>query len=97
MVLAIILGALAGVLGFLPLFIGLRIARRVTTTSNFSHMSILIIALIASFILMFALAIVCVSVARDVAIFFVLAEAVALSIAAIVFGIMRSRNNGRER
>lgn len=91
MALAIILGLLSGVVGFAPLFIGLRLTKRVTATSNFGYMSILLIALVVSFALMFAFAIVCVNVAREVAIPFVLAEAFALSIMAIVFGIMRTR------
>ncbi len=95
--LAIIGGVLAGLVGFLPLLVGLKMTKKVTATSNFGHMSILIISLVISFVLMFAFAIVCVMVARDHALFFVLAEAVALSCAAIVFGVMRSKNNGKER
>ena len=37
MVLAIVLGALSGALGVLPLFLGLRMTRRVTDTSNLGH------------------------------------------------------------
>lgn len=97
MILAIICGALAGFVGFLPLLVGLNMTKKVTATSNFGHMSILILSLVVSFALMFAFAIVCVLVARDVALFFVLAEAVALSVTAIVFGVMRSKSNGKER
>ncbi len=97
MILAIICGALAGFVGFLPLLVGLNMTKKVTATSNFGHMSILILSLVVSFALMFAFAIVCVLVARDVALFFVLAEAVVLSVTAIVFGVMRSKSNGKER
>ena len=89
MALAIVLGAVSGVVGFLPLFIGLRLTKRVTATSNFGYMSILIISLIISFALLFAFAIICVTVARDVALPFALAEAVALSVVAIAFGVKR--------
>ena len=89
MALAIVLGAVSGVVGFLPLFIGLRLTKRVTATSNFGYMSILIISLIVSFALLFVFAIVCVNVARDIALPFALAEAVALSVTAIVFGVKR--------
>lgn len=90
-------GLLAGVVGFLPLLVGLRMTKKVTSTSNFGHMSILIISLIVSFVVMFALAMLCVVVARDYAMPFVLAEAVALSVVAIVFGVMRSKSNSKER
>lgn len=90
-------GLLSGVVGFLPLLVGLRMTKKVTSTSNFGHMSILIISLIVSFVVMFALAMLCVVVARDYAMPFVLAEAVALSVVAIVFGVMRSKSNSKER
>lgn len=94
MVAAILCGVIAGVVGFLPLLVGLRLTRKVTATSNFGHMSILIISLIISFVIMFACAIACVQLARDVAMPFVLAEAVALSVTAVVFGVIRQRGTG---
>ena len=97
MVVAIICGALAGIVGFAPLLVGLNMTKKVTSTSNFSGMNILVISLILSFALMFAFAIICANVAHDVAVYFVFAEAVALSVAAIAFGVMRLRNNGKER
>lgn len=90
MAVAVLCGALAGFVGFLPLLFGLRQTRKVTATSNFGHMSILLISLIISFVLMFVFAIICVNVARDVAMPFVLAEALALSVTAIVFGVRRT-------
>ncbi len=93
MALAIILGLLSGVVGFVPLFVGLRLTKKVTATSNFGYMSILLLSLVISFVLMFAFAIICVNVAREVALPFVLAEAFALSVMAIVFGVMRTRRN----
>ncbi len=93
MALAIILGLLSGVVGFAPLFVGLRLTKKVTATSNFGYMSILLLSLVISFVLMFAFAIICVNVAREVALPFVLAEAFALSVMAIVFGVMRTRRN----
>lgn len=94
---AIICGALAGVVGFVPLLVGLEKTKKVTSTSNFGHMAILIISLVISFALMFAFAIACALIARDLALYFVLAEAVALSVVAIVFGAKRLRNNSKER
>lgn len=83
--------------GFLPLLVGLNMTKKVTSTSNFGHMSILILSLVVSFVVMFALAVLCVVVARDYAMPFVLAEAVALSVVAIAFGVVRSRSNSKER
>ncbi|MCI9129947.1 MAG: hypothetical protein HFJ65_06545 [Eggerthellaceae bacterium] len=97
MVAAIVCGALAGLVGFLPLVVGLRMTRKVTATSNFGHMSILLISLIISFALMFLFAIACVNLARDVAMPFVLAEAVALSVVAIVFGVRRTLGSKKEK
>lgn len=90
MAVAILCGVLAGVIGFLPLPIGLRMTRNVTRTSNFGHMAILILALIVSFVLLAVSAFLCVFLARDVALPFVLAEAVALSVSAIVFGVKKT-------
>ena len=89
MAIAILLGAVLGVVGFIPLFIGLRLTRHVTATSNFGYMSILIISLVVSFVLLFVFAILCVAFFRDVALPFALAEAVGLSVAAIAFGLRR--------
>lgn len=87
MALAIILGALSGIVGFLPLYAGLRLTRKTTASGVAGSMTVLIIALVVSFAVLFALAFVCIAVARDMALAFVLAEVVALSIIAIVFGV----------
>ena len=97
MVIAIVCGVLAGAVGFLPLLVGLRLTRKVTATGNFGPMAILIISLIVSFAVMFAFAGICIAVARDMAMPFVLSEAVALSVAAIAFGFARLRKDGNER
>ena len=89
MAIAILLGAVLGVVGFIPLFIGLRLTKHVTATSNFGYMSILIISLVVSFVLLFVFAILCAMFFRDVALPFALAEAVGLSVCAIVFGVKR--------
>ena len=86
---AIILGLLSGVLGFLPLFVGLRMTKKVTETGNFGHMAILMLALLISFALLFACAIACVMLARDLALHFALSEAVGLCLVTIGFGISR--------
>ena len=60
MIIAIVCGLLSGVVGFLPLLVGLNMTKKVTSTSNFGHMSILILSLVVSFVVMFALAVLCV-------------------------------------
>ncbi len=65
--------------------------------SNAARMVVLMLCLVASFALMFAFAMVCANVAHDVALFFVLAEAVALSLVAIVFGVLKSKRTSEER
>ena len=52
-------------------------------------MGVLMVCLLISFILMFAAALLCISLARDLALPFVLSEAVALSLTAIVFGVSK--------
>lgn len=87
MALAIILGAVAGIVGFAPLIFGLHRVRHMTDAGNFGHMGMLMVCLLISFILMFAAAILCISLARDLALPFVLSEAVALSLTAVIFGV----------
>ena len=77
MAVAIVLGALAGAAGFAPLFAGLRMTRRVTDTSNLGHAGALLLGVLLSVALL----------AREFVLPFVLAEVVALSVAAIGFGV----------
>ena len=83
MVLAIVLGALSGVLGVLPLFLGLRMTRRVTDTSNLGHAGALMLGVLLSFVILFLGAIACVVIAVP----FVLAEAAVLVACAIGYGV----------
>lgn len=89
MALAIVLGVAAGIAGFSPLIFGLHRVRHMTDSGNFGHMGVLMVCLFISFILMFAAALLCISLARDLALPFVLSEAVALSLTAIAFGVSK--------
>ena len=89
MAVAVALGALAGVLGFAPLALGLRLTKRTTATSNFGPMAILMLCLLVSFAILFASAIACVTLARDVVLYFALAEAISLCVVTIGFGVSR--------
>ena len=89
MVLAIALGILAGIAGFLPLVFGLHRVKHMTDSGHLGHMGVLMLCLLFSFVLMFAFAILCINVNRDAALPFVLSEAGALSVTAIAFGVTR--------
>ena len=89
MALAIVLGLLAGAVGFAPLVFGLHRVKHMTDSGNLGHMGVLMLCLIASFVLMFVFAVICITVNRDAALPFVLSEAGALSLTAIGFGVSR--------
>lgn len=89
MVAAVVLGALSGALAFLPLFGGLRLARRATSTSNLGQMGALLLGVLLSFIILAGTAIACILVARDLAFPFVLSEAIALIVVAIGYGVTK--------
>ena len=89
MVLAIVLGAISGVLGFLPLYGGLQMSKKVTRTSNFGYAGTLLLSVFVSFVILVGTLIVCVVLARDMVVPFVAAEAIALVVTAVIFGIMK--------
>lgn len=89
MAVAIVLGALAGALGFSLLLVGLRLAKNATPTSNLGHMGALLLGVLGSFVVLAGAALGCIALFREYAVPFVLAEAVALSVVAIVYGIAK--------
>lgn len=89
MVLTIVLGVLSGVLGFLPLYGGFRMTKKVTRTSNFGYTSTLLLSVFASFVILVGALVVCAVFARDMLVPFVAAEIAALIVAAIAFGISK--------
>ena len=89
MVIAIVLGACIGAVGFLPLIWGMNLARKATPTSNIGHAGGLLLGLLISFVVIMAAAIACIALFRDYTFPFVLAEAIALCVAAGVYGFMR--------
>jgi hypothetical protein len=88
-VLVILLGILAGVVSFLPLVGGLRLSRKVTSTSNLSHASTLLLAVFGSIVVLFGSAVICILVDRADALAFVFAEAGGIVVIAIAFGITK--------
>lgn len=89
MVVAIVLGALAGVAGFLPLIGAQRIARKATPTSNFGFLGALLLGVLVSFLVVAVAVVVCIAVARDAALPFVLAEFFALIGSAVAFNVYK--------
>ena len=86
MIAARVLGAVSGILGFLPLYMGLRLARKATPTSNLGHAGALLLGVLLSFLILVAAFIVCIFVARDLVLPFVLAEVGGLVVSAVAFG-----------
>ena len=86
MIAAIVLGAVSGILGFLPLYMGLRLARKATPTSNLGHAGALLLGVLLSFLILVAAFIVCIFVARDLVLPFVLTEVGGLVVSADAFG-----------
>lgn len=89
MALAICLGAVAGIVGFLPLLAATRAVKHVTSTSNFSYATILIVAVIASAIVLVGAVIICALLDKAKVLAFAGAEAAGLIVFAIVFGLRK--------
>lgn len=87
MVLAACLGAVAGILGFLPLYGALRAVKRVSSTSNLSYATLLILAVVVSTIVLIGAVAICAFVDESKAIVFSVAEAAGLIVSAFVFGL----------
>ena len=87
--LPIILGFIAGALGFLPLMGAVYAVRYVTSTSNFSHASILLLSILGSTIVLAGAVIICALLSRDNLLPFVGGAAAGLIITAIAFGVRK--------
>ena len=83
----VFLGAVVGVLAFVPLLLSLKASRNVTKTSNLGYGALLILGVFASLIILFATVLICYFAARDGLIAFALAAAITLILFAIVYGI----------
>ena len=86
MIVAVIVGLICGVLGFLPLYVGYRLARKATATSNLGYAGALLLGVLLSFLVLCAAFIVCALCARDLVLPLVLAEVGGLIVSAIAFG-----------
>ena len=88
---AIVVGFLVGAAAFSPLIFGMNKARMATPTSNFGHAGSLLLGVLLSLVILAVATVACVMLARDLAISFVLAEAVGLIGAAVAFGVTKNR------
>jgi hypothetical protein len=93
--LAIIIGIIAGVVGFAPLWGAIVAAKRVNSTSNFSHASILLLAVTGSVVVLFGSAVLCVFVDRPDILPFAGGEAAGIIAVAIIVGIRKVILNKR--
>lgn len=89
MFVAILLGIVVGVLGFLPLIGGLRLTRKANAGNNMVSMSMLLLGLLVSMLVLALPLIIVVLNWRDLVFPFVLAEAIALVVTAIVYGVVK--------
>lgn len=86
-IVAIFSGIASGILGFVPLALGVRSSKNVTKTSNFGYASIILLAFFASLAVLVVLTALCLFLARELILPFCLAEVFALCLSAIGFGV----------
>ena len=86
---AILAGAIVGFVAFAPLVFGMNLARKATATSNFGHAGSLLLGVLGSFVILAVAVVVCIAFFRGLVLPFVLAEAGALFVAAVAFGVSR--------
>lgn len=92
LVIAIVLGALVGTVGFVPtLKLSTRMRKMMAEKNNVGSVGLLLLSLAVSFLVMILVILVVAKLARDVLLPFVLALALGLSATAIVYGIKLNR------
>ena len=92
LVIAFVLGALVGAVGFVPtLKLSTRMRKMMAEKNNVGSVGLLLLSLAVSFLVMILVILVVAKLARDVLLPFVLALALGLSATAIVYGIKLNR------
>ena len=89
MFVAALVGALIGLVAFTPLVFGMNLARKTTLTSSFGYANSLLLGVLMSFVILAVSMVVCIAFFREYVFPTVLAEAAALFVAAVVFGVSR--------
>lgn len=87
MAVAIVLGVITGFIGFLPLFVGLKLVRRATNTSNLSQAGAALLGVLGSFLILAGALIACIVLVRDMVLPFTLAVVVGLLVSAVGYGV----------
>lgn len=88
-------GLVLGVVAFLPLIAAVRAVKFVTSTSNFSHASILLLALGASIMVLLVSIVICAAFDKSQVVYLGLSEAGGLIITALVFALLKILNRGK--
>ena len=91
MVLAVILGVVFGILAIVPLVMGSRRSLRTTADSNLSYMGLLLLTLLVALVILLVPIIVCAMVARDMLLFFAIADGVTFVVGVLIFGFIWSK------
>ena len=97
MVAAILVGVLAGVVGFAPYLIAGRLIRRSAKAGGAGQAITLIGAFVLSFAVLAIAVVICVNISRDMALPFALAEVGTLLVATAIFGLRRLLGRKKER
>ena len=85
MAIAIVVGLVAGIAGFLPLTGSIRLSRSVTSTSNFSYLTSALVGIIGSLLILGVSVALCAVFFRTVLLGFGIAEACGLVGAVLVY------------
>lgn len=83
----VFLGAIAGVIAFLPLIIGLKASKKVTPKSNFGYGAIMLLSVLASMAILALTVLIFYFCAKDNLLEVALAAAITIIVFAIVYGI----------
>lgn len=91
MVLAIVAGVFAAALSLVPMYAGLRSARRMDAQKSAAgYLTPVLLAVGGSFVILALATVLCVVVARPSVVYFGLAEAVTLVVAALGYGVVKA-------
>ena len=91
----IVLGILAGVVGFLPIAVSMRLARRVSSDAIMALATCGLGGIFASLVLLVVMLILCAKLAHDVLIGFAAAEIIVFLACTIVFVLVKTRTRKR--
>ncbi len=78
-----------GIVSFLPLVKGMKLARNATPTSNLGHAGALLLGVLGSFAILAVALVVCLVAFRDQTLPFALAMAAGLVVCAVAFGVTK--------